>query len=271
MIRSPEGKAALVDAGPSKDGASRLLKQKGVSAIDIVIVSHHHSDHYGGMDQVIRNFRPKYFMASGSSHTTKGYLKLLQTVKTEGITAVEPTAKPRKIELGSVLLTVFPQPRYNHEEENNNSIGIRLEYGDFSVLLTGDSETDERQWWMAHNANLIRDCTILKLAHHGSRNGTDQAWLDMVQPEVAVASLGTATITAIPTPRRSRSCGGTTSLSSVLTFAARSRSSATARPGTLSVPAWLDAAVRGGVKPWPPGPATMVPLLVRRPHRVRQC
>jgi competence protein ComEC len=190
LIRSPEGKAALVDAGPSKDGASRLLKQKGVSAIDIVIVSHHHSDHYGGMDQVIRNFKPRYFMASGSSHTTKGYLKLLQTVKTEGITAVEPTSKPRKIELGSVLLTVFPQPRYNHEEENNNSIGIRLEYGDFSVLLTGDSETDERRWWMAHNASLIRDCTILKLAHHGSRNGTDQGWLDMVQPEAAVASLG---------------------------------------------------------------------------------
>ena len=75
-----------------------------------MIVSHHHSDHYGGMDQVIRNFKPKYFMATGSSHTTKGYLKLLQTVKAEGITAVEPTAKPRKIELGSVLLTVFPQP-----------------------------------------------------------------------------------------------------------------------------------------------------------------
>ena len=142
------------------------------------------------MDQVIRNFKPKYFMATGSSHTTKGYLKLLQTVKSEGITAVEPTAKPRKIELGSVLLTVFPQPRYNDDEENNNSIGIRLEYGSFSVLMTGDSETDERDWWRAHNPNLIRDCTILKLAHHGSRNGTDQAWLDLVRPELAVASLG---------------------------------------------------------------------------------
>jgi beta-lactamase superfamily II metal-dependent hydrolase len=57
--------------------------------------------------------------------------------------------------------------------------------------MTGDSETDERQWWMAHNAELIRNCTVLKLAHHGSRNGTDHGWLDMVAPEVAVASLGT--------------------------------------------------------------------------------
>ena len=110
LIRSPEGKTALVDAGPSRDAAAQLLKRKGITALDIVIVSHHHSDHYGGMDQVIRNFKPKYFMATGSSHTTKSYLKLLQTVKAEGITAVEPTAKPRKIELGSVILTVFPQP-----------------------------------------------------------------------------------------------------------------------------------------------------------------
>ena len=190
LIRSPEGKTALVDAGPSRDAAARLLKRKGVTAVDIVIVSHHHSDHYGGMDQVVRDFRPKYFMATGSSHTTKGYLKLLQTVKAEGITAVAPTAKPRKIELGSVLLTVFPQPPLDHQEENNNSIGVRLEYGKFSVLMTGDSEEVERQWWLAHNSSLIRDCTILKLAHHGSRNGTDQRWLDLVQPEAAVASLG---------------------------------------------------------------------------------
>jgi competence protein ComEC len=189
LIRSPEGKTALVDAGPSRDAAAKLLKSKGITSLDIVIVSHHHSDHYGGMDQVIRNFKPKYFVATGSSHTTKGYLKLLQTVKAEGITAVAPTAKPRNIELGSVLLTIFPQPPLDHQEENNNSIGVRLEYGKFSVLMTGDSETDEREWWMAHNSSLIRDCTILKLAHHGSRNGTDQRWLDLVQPEAAVASL----------------------------------------------------------------------------------
>ena len=111
-----------------------------------MIVCHHHSDHYGGMDQVIRNFKPKYFMATNSSHTTKGYLKLLQTVKSEGVTAVAPISKPRKIELGSVVLTVFPQPRYDHDEENNNSIGVRLDYGDFSVLMTGDSENEERNW-----------------------------------------------------------------------------------------------------------------------------
>src|SRR3954451_16533728 len=108
LMRSPEGKTALVDAGPTKEGAVRTLKRRGIRSIDLVIVSHHHSDHYGGMDQVIRNFHPSYFVATGSSHTTKTYLKLLQSVRDLGITAVEPTSKSRKIELGTVELTIFP-------------------------------------------------------------------------------------------------------------------------------------------------------------------
>ncbi len=191
LIRSPEGKTALVDAGPSRDAAAKLLKRKGITALDIVIVSHHHSDHYGGMDQVVRDFKPRYFMATGSSHTTKGYLKLLQTVKAEGITAVEPTAKPRKIELGSVLLTVFPQPPLDHQEENNNSIGVRLEYGKFSVLMTGDSETDERQWWLAHNpepGSRLHDPQARPSRQpQRHRPGAGSTWSS---PKLAVASLG---------------------------------------------------------------------------------
>jgi beta-lactamase superfamily II metal-dependent hydrolase len=190
LIRSPEGKTALIDAGPSRDAATRQLHSKGISSIDIAIVTHHHSDHYGGMDQVIRTFKPKYFMATGSSHSTRGYLRLLETVKAEEITFVEPTRKPRKIELGSVLLTVLPQPPEDHAEENNNSIGVHLKFGEFSALLTGDSQQDERAWWEAQVPEMLRDCAVLKLAHHGSRNGTDQRWLDLVQPEIAIASLG---------------------------------------------------------------------------------
>jgi len=190
LIRSPEGKTALIDAGPHKDVALSVLKRKGVTSLDLVAISHHHADHYGGMDQVVRAFKPRYFLASASGQSTKLYLNLLKTVEAQGMTAIQPTSRPRKIELGSVELTIFPQPPEDKKEENNNSIGLRLEYGAFSVLLTGDSEGTERQWWLQHNPDLMRDCTILKLAHHGSRNGTDTRWLQIVRPELAVASLG---------------------------------------------------------------------------------
>jgi beta-lactamase superfamily II metal-dependent hydrolase len=189
LIRSPEGKAALVDAGPGQEVVSRL-KQLGVTSIDMVVVSHHHSDHYGGMTAVIQQFSPRYFLAARSPHTTPSYQKLLRMVRDRGITALRPSDRARKVELGSVELTVLPQPPEDKDEENDNSIGIRVQYGSFSALLTGDSEGPERAWWERHCPDLLRDCTVLKLAHHGSRNGTDTRWLDLVRPRLAVASLG---------------------------------------------------------------------------------
>ena len=58
------------------------------------------------------------------------------------------------------------------------------------MLLTGDSEAPERRWWLAEHPELVRNCTILKLPHHGSRNGTDARWLREVRPALAIASLG---------------------------------------------------------------------------------
>jgi competence protein ComEC len=176
LVRSPEGKIALIDAGPSKDVVA-LLKSRGITSIDMVAVSHHHADHYGGMEAVIREFRPQLFLATNSSYTTPHYLRLLRLVQERGIQAASPTDAPRKISLGSITLTVFPQPPEDREDENDNSIGLRVQYGTFSVLLTGDSQARERAYWERQVPDLIRDCTVLKLAHHGSRNGTDDRWL----------------------------------------------------------------------------------------------
>jgi competence protein ComEC len=190
LIRSPEGKTALIDAGPTRHAAATALKRAGITSLDLVAISHHHSDHYGGMDEVVKAMKPRYFVASRSGHTTSLYLKLLKTVQAQGMTVVQPSTKPRKIELGSVELTIFPQPPEDRKEENNNSIGLRVSYGSFSMLFTGDSEETERQWWTRNDPSLVRNCTILKLAHHGSRNGTDARWLELVKPELAVASMG---------------------------------------------------------------------------------
>ena len=199
LIRSPEGKIALVDAGPSKNVVT-LLKKKGVTSIDLLVLTHHHSDHYGGMAEVIRVFKPKVFLATNSSHTTASYLKLLKLVRDDGIRAIGPTETVRKIGLGSVILNVLPQPPENTHEENDNSIGIRVEYGNFSTLLTGDSEGHSRAYWLRNCPNMVKDCTILKLAHHGSRNGTDARWLAAVRPEQAVVSVGTGNDYGHPHP-----------------------------------------------------------------------
>jgi len=190
LVRSPEGKTALIDAGPTREGAVNALRREGISHLDLVAISHHHSDHYGGMEEVVRRWKPRYFLASTSGHATRTYLKLLQAVDAQGITAIQQGSRPRKIALGSVELTVLAQAPEDRGEENNNSVCIRLKYGSFSLLLPGDGESPERRWWLEHEPDLVRDCTILKLAHHGSRNGTDSRWLQAVRPELAVASMG---------------------------------------------------------------------------------
>ena len=189
LIRSPEGKLALVDAGPSPERAASLLRERGVDRLDLVVVSHHHSDHYGGMLAVIREFHPRVFLDAPSPHASRAYELLLRAVRDEGITAIQPTDSARKIELGSVHLTILPMPPVDPHNENNNSVGLRVDYGDFSALLTGDSEVAERAWWTEHAAHLCARVSVLKLAHHGSRNGTSAAWLNLTRPSLAVASL----------------------------------------------------------------------------------
>jgi competence protein ComEC len=200
LIRSPEGKVALIDAGPSRDIVP-LLKQRGVNSIDLAGISHHHADHYGGMDDVIRAFHPRVFLDNGSSHTTPNYLRLLRLVRDRGMRVIFSGEASRKIELGSVVLTVLPQPPLDPEDENDNSIGLRVHYGTFSALLTGDSQARERAFWMRNVPELVRDCTVLKLAHHGSRNGTDARWLRIVRPELAIASLGSGNEYGHPHPQ----------------------------------------------------------------------
>ena len=65
----------------------------------------------------------------------------------------------------------MPQPPENHEDENDNSIGIRVQHGSFSMLLTGDSQAGERAYWERHVPDLIQNCTILKLRITGARTG----------------------------------------------------------------------------------------------------
>jgi beta-lactamase superfamily II metal-dependent hydrolase len=153
------------------------------------------------MDDVIRAFHPKVFLATDSSYTTPHYLRLLRLVRDSGMRAIFPERTSRKIELGSVILTVLPQPPQDPEDENDNSIGIRLQYGSFSALLTGDGQARERAFWEQHAPSLIRGCTVLKLAHHGSRNGTDARWLGMVRPQLAIVSLGSSNEYGHPHPQ----------------------------------------------------------------------
>jgi len=185
LITSPDGKTALIDGGGDNGYASYDLDTLGVDTLDLVIASHGHADHIGGLADILRTTVVHAYMDNGMAAATQAYGSVSAVVDAHHMTYLQPT--PRTISLGSVSLRILPRPA-RPDGQNNASVGVLLTYGGFSVLFTGDAETEERQYWRL-NARLPR-VTVLKVAHHGASNGTDRAWIGALRPKVAVISVG---------------------------------------------------------------------------------
>lgn len=191
LIRSPERKIALIDAGPGS--IAQYLSALGVDTIDLAIASHPHADHIGGMEEVIATHPVRYYLDNGAPHTTATYRSLMQRLEQSAVPYLEATA--RTIVLGGVTLRILPPPLEG--ERNNRSVGVVVEFGDFKAILTGDSEWAE----LAYFEELgVPDVAVLKAAHHGSANGVTEAWLAATTPELVVISVGRGNTYGHPHP-----------------------------------------------------------------------
>jgi len=185
LIRSPEGQIALVDAGRGEP--LRSLGELGVEKIDLLVATHPHADHIGGMAGVINSIPVRFYMDNGQPHTTATYQNLMRTLQQRtDITYL--AAEPRTIGLGSAEIEVLPLLPVNSTDHNNRSVGLVLRYGSFVVFLSGDSEVRELAFWVQQG--VVPDVTVLKAPHHGSDNGFTWEFLQDAQPEVVVISVG---------------------------------------------------------------------------------
>lgn len=178
------GKTALIDAGP--DGrALEFLRALGVDTLDLVVASHNHADHIGGMTDVLGSTVVRYYLDNGVPHTTATYHRTMSAVRASGAQYLQATS--RSITLGSARLRILAPPSQSRDH-NNSSVGVLVEFGDFRALLTGDSESDELEHWLRTDS--VPRVQVLKVAHHGAGNGTTVAWAHATQPWVAVISVG---------------------------------------------------------------------------------
>lgn len=185
LIREPQGRAALVDSGESAPLGA--LASLGVERLDLLVASHPHADHIGGMVEVIEAIPVRYFMDNGQPHTTVTYQNLIRTLQRRtDITYL--TAEPRSIQLGSAEIEVLPLPPPEDDDQNNRSVGLVVRYGEFVALLTGDSELRELSYLV--RSGTLPDVTVLKAPHHGSDNGVTREFLQATRPEVVVISVG---------------------------------------------------------------------------------
>lgn len=196
ILLQKDGKNILIDAGLSENGDKLVasLKALGVKQIDILVATHPHADHIGGMNAILENFKIQKVYDTGQPTTSKMYQKFLRTIKEKQI-AFALLRGPSEIEIsdGVVLQVLSPQEPLltnTRSDLNANSAVMRLVYQDFTMMLAGDatSETEERLLQLYPKEKL--QAKVLKVAHHTSRYSNTSAWLSAVAPEAAIASYG---------------------------------------------------------------------------------
>ena len=196
LIVTPEGKRVLIDAGPGASSVVPYLQAHHYDTLDLIVASHNHTDHIGGMADVLASTVVRSYLDNGIPHTTTTYQRTLRAVEANGALYLQATA--RTITVGSARLRVLPPPS-RQVDQNNGSVGILLEYGQFRALLTGDSEQYELDYWLQHDS--VPRVTVVKVAHHGSGNGTTAAWVQATRPQVAVISVGAGNTYGHPSPQ----------------------------------------------------------------------
>jgi beta-lactamase superfamily II metal-dependent hydrolase len=200
LIIAPGGKTVLVDAGVPGSGKVVMdaLKRYNVGQIDLFVATHAHADHIGGADEVIRAATVSTVLDSKVPNATKNYQDFLEAIQQRGVKYV-PASPGQKFDLGgnatlSVLAPIQPfftkdQLRSGGNEPNANSVVTRLDYGDFSMILTGDAEAQTEERMMQNGANVR--AKILKVGHHGSKYASSENFLTQGGFETAIISDGT--------------------------------------------------------------------------------
>ncbi|KKG08717.1 beta-lactamase [Methanosarcina sp. 2.H.A.1B.4] len=184
------GKAMLVDAGERNQGSgvSAYLHEHDISGIDYVVATHPHADHIGGMDEVLSSFQVEHFIDSGFPHTSKTYENMLTTIDKKNI-PFEVAEKGKEIEFDPAVdvEVLNPGPEYS-DELNENSVVLKVSYGEVSFLLMGDAGLETEENLM--NTGYDLDSDILKVGHHASRSGSGGAFISVVSPEISVIEVG---------------------------------------------------------------------------------
>ncbi|TGC06978.1 competence protein [Methanolobus halotolerans] len=179
----------LIDAGDrgSGDRVVEYLKDNDIEELDTVVATHAHADHIGGMPEVLNNFYVKQFIDSGNPHTTKTFENMLIAIDEKDIPFSLAEAG-QTINLDpSTTITVL-NPAELTGDINDDSVVLRITYGDVSFMFTGDAETHAEDNIVAAEYDI--DSDILKVAHHGSVSSTSPDFLELVNPEVCIIMVG---------------------------------------------------------------------------------
>ena len=201
---------ALVDVGPAGEDASNpgfvadRLTDLGVTALEALVLTHAHSDHYAGIPAVVGAVDIERFIHNDQRRSLGGYRSAVNAAESAAETVIVPTEQMSFFlsDEGGTELTVIPpldlfldQDTNDGMELNEGSVGIAARRGSFAMFLTGDGERLANARWRRDFASLTADLDVLKVGHHGANDaifdagsGGTSSWLDHTQPEILLIS-----------------------------------------------------------------------------------
>ncbi|WP_176762071.1 ComEC/Rec2 family competence protein [Natronincola ferrireducens] len=192
LIKTPNDKTLLIDGGEPSAGknVTSYLRKNKVKKIDILIATHPHADHIGGLVDVVNNFPIDKFYMPKKAHTSKTYEKLLQTVKDNNLKVTAAT-NDIVVELDEDIILYFLGPMKDYGDNLNMwSVILKMDYKDKSFLFTGDLEYLGEKDLIQEYPRSFLQAQVLKVGHHGSNTSTCGEFLEVVNPKVAVISAG---------------------------------------------------------------------------------
>ena len=214
LIQTPNGRTILVDGGGTSDETDAdasdvgvkivlpFLHFLGINRLDVLILTHPHGDHVGGLAAVLRA-QEIGTVLDGTTlpYPSPAYTQFRDLVRQKRIPYTK-AVRGQMLDMGDgVTLRVLnppPTPAFGQTAAygtntddatvNNYSVGLLLQYGQTRFVLTGDAENEAEAAMLDAHAEL--SCDVLKAGHHGSRNATGEDWLGRLQPRLAVISCG---------------------------------------------------------------------------------
>ena len=190
-LLSCDGEYLLIDGGNRDDSqlVVSFLEQQGVQELSAVVCTHAHEDHVGGLPAVLAVYPTKAVYAPTKTYSSNIFDKFVYYTDQQGLEITIPSPGDR-FSLGQAEVTVLG-PVKSYAETNNTSIVLRVDYGETVFLFTGDMETDAENDMLDYwEGRLDWQADVLKVGHHGSNTSTGYRFLNAVNPEYGVISVG---------------------------------------------------------------------------------
>lgn len=184
------GETTILIDGGNTDTAGNVvayLQRYGVEDLDLVVGTHPHGDHIGGLPVVLAHFPVETVWSTTKNYNSQTFDRMVQNAQKQGAQMVVP-APGTVYEADALSVTVLGPLGKSYEDLNDTSLVLMVQFGDKKFLFTGDMEAYAENELVKSHTNLKAD--VLKVGHHGSYSSTSLAFLEEVDPDYGVISCG---------------------------------------------------------------------------------